>query len=71
MAHMVGPDGHVVGVEHIPELIEISTRNVLNDHPEYIKEGRVKFVGKVFFFFYLMVAFDKKLCDFFRVSIFC
>ncbi|XP_008547950.1 protein-L-isoaspartate O-methyltransferase [Microplitis demolitor] len=44
MAHMVGPDGHVVGVEHIPELIEISTRNVLNDHPEYIKEGRVKFV---------------------------
>jgi protein-L-isoaspartate(D-aspartate) O-methyltransferase len=43
MAHMVGPQGSVVGVEHIPELVEQAKKNTLKDHPEYIDEGRVVF----------------------------
>lgn len=48
MAFMVGPRGRVIGLEHIPELIEVSTRNVLDDCPHFIKEGRVKFIGNSF-----------------------
>lgn len=44
MAFMVGSRGHVVGIDHIPELIEISTRNVRDDCSHFLKEGRVKFV---------------------------
>ncbi|XP_078037502.1 protein-L-isoaspartate(D-aspartate) O-methyltransferase [Augochlora pura] len=44
MAFMVGSRGHVVGVDHIPELIEISTKNVLVDCPHFIRDGRIKFV---------------------------
>ncbi|XP_034934678.1 protein-L-isoaspartate(D-aspartate) O-methyltransferase-like [Chelonus insularis] len=44
MGYMVGPRGRVIGVEHIPELIEISTRNVRDDCPHFLKEGRLKFV---------------------------
>lgn len=46
MAFMVGPRGRVIGIDHIPELIEISTKNVSEDCPHFIKEERVKFVGK-------------------------
>ncbi|XP_024871810.1 protein-L-isoaspartate(D-aspartate) O-methyltransferase-like isoform X4 [Temnothorax curvispinosus] len=45
MAFMVGSHGRVVGIEHIPELIEISTRNVREDNPHFLKEDRIKFVG--------------------------
>ncbi|KAF9985086.1 hypothetical protein BGZ65_011758 [Modicella reniformis] len=41
MAQMVGPEGNIVGVEHIPELVEQAKQNTLKDHPEYIHEGRV------------------------------
>ncbi|XP_076765759.1 protein-L-isoaspartate(D-aspartate) O-methyltransferase [Xylocopa sonorina] len=44
MAFMVGPRGRVIGIDHIPELIEISMKNVSEDCPDFIKEGRVKFV---------------------------
>nr|XP_033327125.1 protein-L-isoaspartate(D-aspartate) O-methyltransferase-like [Megalopta genalis]XP_033327126.1 protein-L-isoaspartate(D-aspartate) O-methyltransferase-like [Megalopta genalis] len=44
MAFMVGPRGRVIGVDHIPELIEISSKNVQEDCSHFIKEGRVKFV---------------------------
>ncbi|XP_043269238.1 protein-L-isoaspartate(D-aspartate) O-methyltransferase-like [Venturia canescens] len=44
MAFMVGPRGRVIGLEHIPELIEISTRNVRDDCPHFIRDGRVKFI---------------------------
>jgi len=47
MAFMVGSCGRVVGIEHIPELIEISTRNVREDNPHFLKEDRIKFVGKL------------------------
>ncbi|XP_043500929.1 protein-L-isoaspartate(D-aspartate) O-methyltransferase-like [Polistes fuscatus] len=44
MAFMVGPRGRVVGIEHIPELIEVSTRNVREDCPHFLKDGRLIFV---------------------------
>lgn len=44
MGFMVGPHGRVVGIDHIPELIELSTKNVNGDCPNFITEGRVKFV---------------------------
>lgn len=46
MGFMVGSRGRVVGIDHIPELIEISTRNVREDCPHFVKEGRIKFIGK-------------------------
>lgn len=47
MAHMVGPRGKVIGVEHIPELVEASTKNIRKQHPEYLDENRIKFVGNL------------------------
>lgn len=44
MAFMVGPRGRVVGIDHIPELIEVSTRNIREDCPHFLKDGRLKFV---------------------------
>ncbi|KAI4500605.1 hypothetical protein M0802_004197 [Mischocyttarus mexicanus] len=44
MAYMVGPRGRIIGIEHIPDLIEISTRNVREDCPHFLKDGRLKFV---------------------------
>ncbi|XP_018045146.1 PREDICTED: protein-L-isoaspartate(D-aspartate) O-methyltransferase-like isoform X2 [Atta colombica] len=44
MAFLVGSGGRVVGIEHIPELIEISTRNVREDNSHFLKEDRIKFV---------------------------
>lgn len=46
MGFMVGLRGRVIGIEHIPELIEISTRNVREDCSDFLKEDRIKFVGK-------------------------
>lgn len=40
----VGPTGKVVGVEHIKELVESSTRNVKKSHPEWIENGQVELV---------------------------
>jgi protein-L-isoaspartate(D-aspartate) O-methyltransferase len=45
MAHMVGIHGLVIGVEHIPELVEISINNVQKDHPEFLQNGCIKFLG--------------------------
>ncbi|XP_012265383.2 protein-L-isoaspartate(D-aspartate) O-methyltransferase-like [Athalia rosae] len=44
MAHMVGPGGLVVGLEHIPELVERSRKNVEQDRPDLVRDGRIKFV---------------------------
>ncbi|XP_017893634.1 protein-L-isoaspartate(D-aspartate) O-methyltransferase-like [Ceratina calcarata] len=44
MGVMVGPRGRVVGIDHIPELIEMSTKNINEDCTDFVKEGRVKFV---------------------------
>ncbi|XP_015430668.1 PREDICTED: protein-L-isoaspartate(D-aspartate) O-methyltransferase-like [Dufourea novaeangliae] len=44
MAYMVGSRGRVIGIDHIPELIELSIKNVREDCPHFIKEGRVNFI---------------------------
>lgn len=43
MAEMVGEQGRAVGVEHIPELVELAKQNTKKDHPEYLQDGRVSF----------------------------
>lgn len=51
MALMVGESGRVVGVDHIPELVEFSRNNVLSDKPELLNSGRLKLIGKLFYSF--------------------
>jgi protein-L-isoaspartate(D-aspartate) O-methyltransferase len=41
----VGERGRVVGIDHIPELINWSTENVRKQHADLIDSGRIKFVG--------------------------
>lgn len=58
MAFMVGIRGKVVGIEHIPELMELSIKAVQQDCPHFLDEGRIKFVGKgIVFFFFRFVLF--------------
>jgi len=44
MAEMVGPEGKVVGVEHISELADTGQRNVAKNKKHLLENGRVKFV---------------------------
>lgn len=46
MAIMAGKTGRVVGIDHYPELIELSRRNIDRDNPGLLASGRVKLVGK-------------------------
>jgi hypothetical protein len=34
-----------VGIDHIPELVELSIQNVKKDHPELLLSGRLKLIG--------------------------
>jgi len=43
MAEMVGPEGRAVGVDHVPELVELAKANTMKDHAQYLREGRVAF----------------------------
>lgn len=47
MAKMVGTTGKVIGIEHIPELVEISKRNIEKDQPAFLESGRIKLMGKL------------------------
>ncbi|XP_018565147.1 protein-L-isoaspartate(D-aspartate) O-methyltransferase isoform X2 [Anoplophora glabripennis] len=42
MAMMLGEKGIAVGIDHIPELVEVSKQNILKDHPELLESGRVQ-----------------------------
>ncbi|XP_055497036.1 l-isoaspartyl protein carboxyl methyltransferase, like isoform X2 [Leucoraja erinacea] len=44
MARMVGPSGVVVGVEHIPQLVEQSISNVQTDNPSLLAAGGLKLI---------------------------
>ncbi|KAJ1654185.1 hypothetical protein IWQ61_005843 [Dispira simplex] len=44
MAELVGPQGKVVGVEHIPELVTWSRQNVQRARPDYLEQDRILFV---------------------------
>ena len=46
MTHMVGPQGIVLGVEHIKELVTQSEANIRRDNPELLDSGRVRIFGK-------------------------
>ncbi|KAF9951788.1 hypothetical protein BGZ72_006765, partial [Mortierella alpina] len=43
MAEMVGAEGRAVGVEHVPQLVELAKANTMKDHAQYLSEGRVAF----------------------------
>lgn len=45
MALLVGESGRVVGIDHIPELVEFSRKNVLSDKPELLNTGRLKLIA--------------------------
>ena len=45
MALLVGKSGKAIGIDHIPELVNFSVQNVMNDHPELFKEGNIKLIG--------------------------
>ena len=42
MALMVGERGRVIGIEHIPELVENSIRNVRRNHANLLTSGRMR-----------------------------
>eukprot|EP00842_Homolaphlyctis_polyrhiza_P003337 jgi/Hompol1/4003/HPOL_001673-RA len=42
MAEMVGPKGVVVGVEHIPQLLDLSRSNIEKHKPELLSQGIVR-----------------------------
>ncbi|KAJ2080134.1 hypothetical protein H4R24_003302 [Coemansia sp. RSA 988] len=44
MAAMVGKDGHVVGIDHIPELVQGSQVALEEHYADWVKSGRVKVV---------------------------
>ncbi|KAI8097136.1 protein-L-isoaspartate O-methyltransferase [Halteromyces radiatus] len=44
MAEMVGSGGKVVGVDHIPELVDLSIDNMKKQHSDWLESGRVKFI---------------------------
>ncbi|KAK9737291.1 hypothetical protein QE152_g10834 [Popillia japonica] len=44
MALMLGDKGLAVGIEHMPELVELSKKNIQKDHPELLHSNRVKLI---------------------------
>ena len=41
---MVGPTGHVVGIDHIKELVDWSITNVKKSHEDLLSSGKIKLV---------------------------
>lgn len=46
-ALQVGPEGKVIGIDHIKELVDDSITNVKKDDPSLITTGRVKLIGRM------------------------
>ncbi|KAK0411966.1 hypothetical protein QR680_005951 [Steinernema hermaphroditum] len=44
MAHLVGSEGVVVGIEHIPQLVNLSIANIRKNHSEMMDDGRLKII---------------------------
>ncbi|XP_055337542.1 protein-L-isoaspartate(D-aspartate) O-methyltransferase-like [Paramacrobiotus metropolitanus] len=44
MAHMVGRSGKVVGIDHLPELTNLSRENIKKDDADLLDSGRIKLV---------------------------
>lgn len=45
MAIMLGEQGRVVGIDHIPELVALATKNLNHDNPGLLKSERIKLLG--------------------------
>ena len=45
MAEMVGPEGKVIGVEHIKELVDMAQQNVAKHKKHLLESNRIKFVA--------------------------
>uniref|UniRef100_A0A914BXB5 Protein-L-isoaspartate O-methyltransferase n=1 Tax=Acrobeloides nanus TaxID=290746 RepID=A0A914BXB5_9BILA len=43
-AKMIGPNGKVVGIEHIPELVELSIKNIKKSDASLLENGVIKIV---------------------------
>lgn len=41
----VGESGIAVGIDHIPELVNMSVENIRRDQPDLIESNRVKMLG--------------------------
>lgn len=41
MSLMMGETGTAVGIDHIPELVEMSKANIQTDNPELLSSGRI------------------------------
>ena len=46
MAIMVGTSGRVIGIEHMPELVEQSKRNIAKGNSDLINSGTLQIIGK-------------------------
>uniref|UniRef100_A0A1I7YKS1 Protein-L-isoaspartate O-methyltransferase n=1 Tax=Steinernema glaseri TaxID=37863 RepID=A0A1I7YKS1_9BILA len=44
MAHLVGQNGVVVGIEHIPQLVNLSLVNIRKNHSQLLDSGRLKII---------------------------
>ncbi len=42
----VGESGRVVGIDHIPDLVDMSVENVRKEHAQLMDSGRLKLIGK-------------------------
>lgn len=54
MAIMLGETGKVVGIEHIPDLVTLATKNIKNDNSLLLTSERVKLLGKYIWFVLLL-----------------
>jgi len=45
MALMIGQRGLAVGIDHIPELVNMSIENIKRDQPNLIESNRVKLIS--------------------------
>lgn len=43
-AHLIGKDGKVVGIDHVPGLVDLAQSNISKDHAQYLKEGRIELI---------------------------
>ena len=42
MALMVGPEGRVIGIDHVEDLKWFAIKNIRKDHPQLLSDGTVK-----------------------------
>ncbi|XP_072938585.1 protein-L-isoaspartate(D-aspartate) O-methyltransferase isoform X2 [Epargyreus clarus] len=44
MALMLGENGRVIGIDHIPELVALATKNIQQDNPDLLTSQRIKLI---------------------------